>query len=490
MASQPDVAQMFETFSKLVQTLAQDQSFQHVKDYVSLNNELSNTNAELTSTNQGNWKNIALLENKVQATEKAAEESRSDLRARQAEVQALSEEHKKISEQVVTLKRQLKENDALMSENQKKANKNQDVITQLGQKMEREAAKYESAEIAQKDLQLRLGKLQEQFNTVQSSLDSYTALADGVAKVSRETIASSVATLDGIASSMRILIVSYVSVELKPEALAAICNGRHNRLAIPLLGSNTHDARHMRIAVALNVAAEALEKYIFQATYLLEGNGFCRILADLAEDDPVREAHIRAVLLPVKVQRRFVKQRIQQCVEEIESFLDPMVLENEKAGFSAALNETCTQICKDWAGLQALKGRIEVRFDPDDADRWNLLSGFIEEDLRKMQQSSGSGTSSSEGQDKAKKGLQSVDFDQVAHVVWPTFIWRTAAGRNILQNCVVISLDQVARARSEQGSHRGKRMAHRESVSAANGEGSKKGKSFLPGSSAGNRDGG
>ncbi|KAK9780704.1 putative Dynein associated protein domain-containing protein [Seiridium cardinale] len=487
MAPQLDVAQMFETFSKLVQTLAQDQSFQHVNDYVSLNNELSKTNAELTSTNQGNLKNITLLHNKVQATEKAAEESRSDLRARQAEVQALSKEHKKISEQVVTLKMQLKENDALMSDIQKKANKNQDVIAQLEEKMAREAAKYESAEIAQKDLQLRLDTLQAQFNTVQSSLDSYTALADGVAKVSRETI---VATLDGITSSMRVLIVSYVSVELKPEALAAICNGRHNRLAIPFLSSNTHDAKHMRIAVALTVAAEALEKHIFQATYLLEGNGFCKILSDLAEDDPVREAHIRAVLLPVKVQRRFVKQRIQQCVEEIESFLDPMILENEKAGFSAALSETCTRICKDWAGLQALKGRIEVRFDPDDADRWNLLSGFIEEDLRKMQRSSGSGTSSSEGQDKAKKGLQSVDFDQVAHVVWPTFVWRTAGGQNILQNCVVISLDQVARARSEQGSRREKRMAHRESISAANGDGSKKGKSFLPGSSAGNGDGG
>jgi hypothetical protein len=288
------------------------------------------------------------------------------------------------------------------------------------------------------------------------------------------------------------LVVSYLSVDLNPEDLVKVSNTRNIRHVIPLLNSNSSDAKYMRIAASLQTAAEAFARHIFQPTYLLEDNSLCQILSDLAQRDPVRESHIRAVLLPIPAQRESVNQRIRRCTEEINFFLGPMILINEREEFSHALKKACEQVCGDWARLQNLRGRVEVSFHPDDADKWTLLSSCIQEDVRKVKKLSESGSTSSDGQNGAKRGgFPSVELEQVEQVIWPSFIFRTADGHMTVQNCVVLSCDQLARARSEQGTHREKRRNSRmESVSMANNDGNKGEKSFLSGNSAGKPNGG
>lgn len=293
--------------------------------------------------------------------------------------------------------------------------------------------------------------------------------------------------LDVIMSLVRSLVVSYFGVNLEAGLLAKVPTTplARSKHMIPLLNSNSAEAKCMRIAASMNVVAEALEKHIFQSTYLLPDNGLCQILLDLAEQDADREAHLRAVLLPVRPQDEVVKQRIDSCVKEVENLIGPMISPSEKRNFKRALREACTQICNDWAAFQRLRHRIEVSFNPFDAEERYLLLAYLQEDIRQAQQSSGSSVNATDGKNVEKKGIHSIDQSLVGPVIWPTFRWMTPDGPKTIQNCVVLSLDQVSRARSEHGPHRDKRTANRkENASATSSERNNGEKSFLSGKSA------
>lgn len=275
------------------------------------------------------------------------------------------------------------------------------------------------------------------------------------------------------------MVVTYLNVDLEDGALTRISNAKNTKHSIPCLNSNTSEAKCMRIAAALRTAADALERYIFQPTYLLENNDLCEILSDLAEEDPSREAHIRAVLQPIQPSSDSVTNRIRKCVEEIDVCIRPMVLDGKQREFRVALSEACEQVHRDWARLQKHKGRIEVSFDANSAEKWNLLTGYILKDLRKAPSSGDSSVNSNDGQTANRRSLWSVDFNQTGYVVWPTFIFEVA-DEQWTTPCVVLSLEQIARARDEQNSHRGKRKnSRRESTSMSSSEGAKVDGSFL-----------
>jgi hypothetical protein len=282
------------------------------------------------------------------------------------------------------------------------------------------------------------------------------------------------------------LLVTYLNTELSAEALAPIVKAVNKLSPFPMLNSNSSDAKHMRIAAAMFVAARALEEHIFQATYLLENNSFCHILSQIAEIDPVREAHVRAVLLPVEPQEGLIQKRIHLCVEEIKLFVYPMVANSQKEDFTDALQHTCEQICMHWTGLQKVEGRIVLDLEePFDEEPCLLLSSFIREDLNKSRRPNSPNARSSNGQSTPKREPQSVDYEQIGPVVWPAFVWKVPGQETIcLQNCVVLSADQVENARSEQERfQREKRLARRESTSSGKPTGNKGGKAFLSGGS-------
>lgn len=234
------------------------------------------------------------------------------------------------------------------------------------------------------------------------------------------------------------------------------------------------------------VAAQALEEHIFQVTYLLEENSLCHILSQMAENDPVREELVRAVLLPVEPQGRLVQERLERCKKQIKSIVNLMVADSQKDKFSKDLDHTCEQICTQWTDLQKLKGRITLDLEePFEEESCMLLSSFIRGDLNRSQRANDSGTRSSNGQSTPKKEPQSVDYEHAELIVWPAFILKVPGQEDVcLQNCVVLSADQIENAKSEhQRMYREKRLARRESTSSSKPTGNKGGRTFLPGGS-------
>ncbi|ETS78996.1 hypothetical protein PFICI_08849 [Pestalotiopsis fici W106-1] len=479
---------MVETIKATLETLAKDKSFQHLQKVITQNKELTQDNERLQSLNQGNLGNIADLTVQVRTTEKAAEKSRAELQSCHKKITSLSDSQEKVASQVTNLVKKLKESDGLMSDLQRKANQKQDRITNLEDELALEKKRLESATSAQKQLQTHLDTAKQRLLEARASLEGYTSLTREVVNLERDVI---IRTLETIMSSICTLLITFVHTELSTDALSRVCklaNKFTNKFPnIPMLNSNSPDARHMRLAAAMFLAARALEEHIFQATYLLEGNILCQLLSDMAETDPVREAHVRAVLLPVDPPDDLIQIRIQQCVRQIESTVGLMVAESRKEEFSSALGQACEQICQYWMGLQRVEGSLEVNFnlhDSLDEDNYMLLSHFIPDDLEKVQRPGDPSTRSSNGQNAAKKGPQSVSYEQAGPVVWPAFIWKSPDRRRAvsLQNCIVLSIGQVDSARER--SHREWRQARRESTSSTKPDDSKAGKDFLSGSSA------
>ncbi|KAH8200928.1 hypothetical protein TruAng_004937 [Truncatella angustata] len=445
MASVSEPTQIVETFSKSLRELANDKSFQHITNLINDKSRLEKDNVKLVSTKDGLVNTIADLHHKVTEAETAAKKSRSDLDSRKKEIQALAEEHDRMLKEIATLKKQLQQNETIVSDVQRKSKQKQDHITQLQQMLSQESTNFQNANSAQKKLQTHLEALQQDFRETKESLDTFTSLTSSVINMPKNDVAN---ILEGILLSVCQFVLSYVNVELESGVLATIpvaSTGRSSH-SIPLLNSNSKQAKFMRVAASIYDIARSFEKHIFQSSYLLEHNGLCQILSDLASDDPDREAHIRAVLMPVQPKQDIIDKRIDR-----------------------------------------LQDRIKISFNVDDSDELNQLSTYFQIENRQARQTDGTSISSADSTRTAKKGSRMVEFENFGVIIWPSFIWDED---EIIQNCAVLSSDQIKRAREEQGIFRDKRLARRESDNVTAGKRSKKDGNFLSGDSAEQANGG
>ncbi|KAH6645482.1 hypothetical protein BKA67DRAFT_113482 [Truncatella angustata] len=486
MASVSEPTQIVETFSKSLRELANDKSFQHITNLINDKSRLEKDNVKLVSTKDGLVNTIADLHHKVTEAETAAKKSRSDLDSRKKEIQALAEEHDRMLKEIATLKKQLQQNETIVSDVQRKSKQKQDHITQLQQMLSQESTNFQNANSAQKKLQTHLEALQQDFRETKESLDTFTSLTSSVINMPKNDVAN---ILEGILLSVCQFVLSYVNVELESGVLATIpvaSTGRSSH-SIPLLNSNSKQAKFMRVAASIYDIARSFEKHIFQSSYLLEHNGLCQILSDLASDDPDREAHIRAVLMPVQPKQDIIDKRIDRCVHDIIRLIDFMILPSSLHDFRIALRTLCTQTCESWTRLQRLQDRIKISFNVDDSDELNQLSTYFQIENRQARQTDGTSISSADSTRTAKKGSRMVEFENFGVIIWPSFIWDED---EIIQNCAVLSSDQIKRAREEQGIFRDKRLARRESDNVTAGKRSKKDGNFLSGDSAEQANGG
>lgn len=147
-------------------------------------------------------------------------------------------------------------------------------------------------------------------------------------------------------------------------------------MAIPLPASNTPAARLMRTSAIMAICSDALLSHVLQPTYTLrDGDEMAGLLSFLATSDPAREAHVRAVLLPLVSEEQQVKNgesRARRAAQEVVRHVE-MLLGDQAREFAVRLEEDFVRASHAWRTAQSCAARVQASFDEDRADSWLLL---------------------------------------------------------------------------------------------------------------------
>lgn len=143
----------------------------------------------------------------------------------------------------------------------------------------------------------------------------------------------------------------------------------------------------MRISAVLAVLSRALHRHIFRPAYLPLDEApaesaagaetplvaFLRLLED---EDPAREAHMRATLLAMlpEQQRELGLRRVQTVVREVSWLVQHLLSAVQFAEFVSGLEAACALAREQWMRIQGAVIKIEPYFGPpyDDFD-WQVL---------------------------------------------------------------------------------------------------------------------
>lgn len=307
--------------------------------------------------------------------------------------------------------------------------------------------------------------------------------------------------------------------DLDPAAFSAALSGEkwaplraHPRVSrmIPLPLSNSGEAKQMRVAALVGILGWVCAQHIFQPTYLLQCNELCGVLASLADDDHARETYLRSVLLPVSPSRQKEngKKRIQQAIFDVLACVAPLLPKSRQEEVKSSLEAVCKHICGQWMRLQLLEEKIEPSFDAYDGDDWKLIelpvfSGTSAVPLTPQPQDGGSGGGSSGGDSTGtcavvEEGI--TDIEDIAAVLWPSFLSSRDGESELLTEGVVVAKAQTRAAYHEEkaglllGFHRAARQIARKDRTksfATAGEEMNGAKDFLrPGSGGGHDESG
>lgn len=280
--------------------------------------------------------------------------------------------------------------------------------------------------------------------------------------------------------------------DLDPAAFSAALSGEnwaplrtHPRVSrmIPLPLSNSGEAKQMRVAALVGILGWVCAQHIFQPTYLLQCNELCGVLASLADDDHARETYLRSVLLPVSPSRQKEngKKRIQQAVFDVLACVAPLLPKARQDEVKSSLEAVCKHICGQWMRLQLLEEKIEPSFDAYDGDDWKLieLPAFCGSSsaaaLTPLPQDNsadgGGGGGSSSGERTGTCAVAEeggiTDIEEIAAVLWPSFLSSRDGESELLTEGVVVAKSQTRAAYHEEkaslllGFHRAARQIAR-----------------------------
>jgi len=188
------------------------------------------------------------------------------------------------------------------------------------------------------------------------------------------------------------------------------------QLQIPLPQSNSPAAKGMRISAVLAVLSRALHRHIFRPVYLFDDDDepFCRFLRSLEDEDPSREAHLRATLLSMSQERQMEQgaRRIKTVVREVSWLVQHLLSALQFEAFCSGLEGACRLACEQWMRIQMAQLKIEPYFGPpyDDFD-WQVLElpefseGLRGEDGGSATMSGGMSVSMPNGTDDGEEGM-------------------------------------------------------------------------------------
>jgi len=134
----------------------------------------------------------------------------------------------------------------------------------------------------------------------------------------------------------------------------------------------------MRISAVLAVLSRAMHKHLFRPVYLLDDDdeNLVKFLRALEDEDPTREAHMRATLMSMMPERQVEQgaRRVKMVVRDVSWLVQHLLSALQFEAFCSGLEAACRLACEQWKRIQLAQMKIEPYFGPpyDDFD-WQVL---------------------------------------------------------------------------------------------------------------------
>ncbi|KAK1832571.1 hypothetical protein QBC39DRAFT_304602 [Podospora conica] len=335
---------------------------------------------------------IASLNERIASLETQKQQVEESLAAANAEITTLNETVTQKITDIESLQESLRIAEEQIASLQATVEERNAEIDNLHGKLKAENERAENALAVGEDLQARLEDTEAALQDTENrlvDLEQYRVI------LSDENEDVYVNVLDTIWTN----IVTLVESTFRPDIDHAILQDascwtnlrsspylKHaTQLQIPLPQSNSPAAKGMRISAVLAVLSRALHRHIFRPAYLPLDDAtdavgaetpliaFLRLLED---EDPAREAHMRATLLAMlpEQQRELGTRRVQTVVREVSWLVQHLLSAVQFAEFVSGLEAACRLAREQWMRIQGAVIKIEPYFGPpyDDFD-WQVL---------------------------------------------------------------------------------------------------------------------
>jgi len=311
------------------------------------------------------------VEDALEAANKEIEELKATLAEKNSEIENLQETLRAAEEQIASLQQTVEEKNA--------------EIEDLHTKLTAEGERADKAIAHGQDLQARLDATDNELQVTSGKLmdlEQYRLVLHG----DNEDVY--VTVLDKIWTTIVNLVEGTFRADVDDSILSdpsCWINLRNSpylkhatQLQIPLPQSNSAAAKGMRISAVLAVLSRALHRHLFRPVYLLddEDENLVKFLRALEDEDPTREAHMRATLLSTMPERQMEQgaRRVKTVVREVSWVVQHLLSALQFEAFCSGLEAACKLACEQWMRIQLASIKIEPYFGPpyDDFD-WQVL---------------------------------------------------------------------------------------------------------------------
>ncbi|KAK3353736.1 hypothetical protein B0T25DRAFT_220520 [Lasiosphaeria hispida] len=341
---------------------------------VGLEGVKANNEAELATLKE----NIATLEQQKKEVEEALEKANAEIESlnatvaqRNTEIESLQESLRAADEQILSLQQTVDEKNGQ--------------IDDLHGKLTAEGERADKAIAHGNDIQSKLDETEQTLHLTSGRLQDLEQYRIPLHSENEDVY---VTVLDKIWTNIVTLVEGTFRPDIDDQILAdpsCWSNLRNSpylkhatQLQIPLPQSNTPAAKGMRISAVLAVLSRALHRHLFRPVYLLddEDENLVKFLRILEDEDPTREAHMRATLLSMMPERQMDlgARRVKTVVREVSWLVQHLLSALQFEAFCSGLEQACRLACEQWMRIQMATMKIEPYFGPpyDDFD-WQVL---------------------------------------------------------------------------------------------------------------------
>ncbi|KAL2163958.1 hypothetical protein VTH06DRAFT_3171 [Thermothelomyces fergusii] len=447
--------------------------------------ELEAAKSELEQTKADNEAEIASLKETIANLEENRRKLEEELEAARREIASLNDTIAQKSNEIESLQESLRAAEEQIASLQQTVEEKNAEIEDLHGKLTAEGQRADKAEAHGRDLQERLDETTKDLQVTKSKLNE---LEQYRVVLSSDPDDTYVTVLDKIWTTIVTLVESTFRPDIDEQTLAdpSCWNNLRNspylkhatQLQIPLPQSNTPAAKGMRISAVLAVLSRAMHKHIFRPVYLLDDDdeALVKFLRALEDEDPTREAHMRATLLAMMPERQAEQaaRRVKMVVREVSWLVQHLLTALQFEAFCTGLEAACNVACEQWRRIQMANIKIEPYFGPpyDDYD-WQVLElpefaeaaehnaddimavgrlapGEVRSDNHSFRGGGGSAAASSTHRADDDMLDGDVDPEEILLVVWPSMC--TVEGGELMSvtQGLVISKEQARPALEEQ----------------------------------------
>ncbi|KAK3290465.1 uncharacterized protein B0H64DRAFT_59231 [Chaetomium fimeti] len=347
--------------------------------------DLETAKADLEQVKADNETEIASLKERIATLEEEKKNLEEELEAARQEVATLNETIVQKNNEIESLQESLRAAEEQIASLQQTVEDKNAEIEDLHGKLTAEGERANTAEAQGRELQTQLN---DTTQNLQLTTRKLTELEQYRLVLHSENDDTYVTVLDKIWTTIVTLVEGTFRPDIDEQTLtdpSCWTNLRNSpylkhatQLQIPLPQSNTPAAKGMRISAVLAVLSRAMHKHLFRPVYLLDDDdeNLVKFLRALEDEDPTREAHVRATLVAMMPERQVEQgaRRVKMVVREVSWLVQHLLTALQFEAFCAGLEVACKLACDQWMRIQLAQMKIEPYFGPpyDDFD-WQVL---------------------------------------------------------------------------------------------------------------------